>query len=366
MTKTEFAARTARFLDALAEQGLGGAALDNRDDYYYLTGYTGSDSVAVFSVRARTGWIVTDSRYAEEAEKTACGMETLLWKGDFAQFTGRVIKKLRVKKMGHTPHSLTAAFFQAMQAEAKAVSGWVDAEPCIAALRAVKSPAETRAVRAALDCAEKAFLAAKTRWRAGMTETEVKNDLEWEMRRHGAENASFETIVASGANASLPHAHAGGGIVRAGKMLLIDFGAIRSRYCSDLTRTLWAGDVPAAWRKRYQAVLDAQQAGIDAVRAGARGKDVHQKALDVFAARGLADKFTHSLGHGVGLAVHESPRLSPRSDKPLAPGNIVTVEPGVYFPGSGGIRVEDMVLVTATGAETLSSLPKSLDSMVLC
>ncbi|MDR1744704.1 MAG: Xaa-Pro peptidase family protein [Planctomycetota bacterium] len=365
MKKNEFAARTARFLDALAEQGLGGAVIDNRDDYYYLTGYTGSDSVAVFAARARKGWIVTDSRYAEEAEKTAPGMETLLWRGNFGAFTGKLIKKLRIKKTGYTPHSLTAAFFQSMKAEAKTVSAWVDAGPCVAALRAVKSPAETRAVRAALACAEKAFLAARGRWRIGMTETDVKNDLEWEMRQNGADNASFETIVAIGANASLPHAHAGGGKIQAGKMLLIDFGAIRDRYCSDLTRTLWAGDVPAAWRKRYRAVLEAQEAGIAAIRAGAPGRDVHQKARDVFAAHGLADRFTHGLGHGVGLAVHESPALSPRYDKPLAAGNIVTVEPGVYFPGSGGIRVEDMALVTEKGVEILSSLPKNPDSVIL-
>ncbi len=222
-----------------------------------------------------------------------------------------------------------------------------------------------QAIRASLACAEQAFLVAKPRWRIGMTETEIKNDLEWEMRRQGAEGTSFETIVAVGANASLPHAHAGCGKIRAGAMLLIDFGAFRNRYCSDLTRTLWAGDVPKAWRRRYQAVLEAQQAGIAAIRAGARGSDVHRKAVAVFAGCGLADRFTHGLGHGVGLAVHESPRLSTRCDKPLAAGNIVTVEPGVYFPGSGGIRVEDMALVTKTGAEILSSLPKTLDSVVL-
>ena len=147
-------------------------------------------------------------------------------------------------------------------------------------------------------------------------------------------------------------------------MLLVDFGAILGRYCSDLTRTLWAGYIPAAWKKRYLAVLEAQQAGIDAIRAGAFGKTVHQKAVDVFVRHGLADRFTHGLGHGVGLAVHENPRLSPAYAKPLAAGNVVTLEPGVYFPGSGGIRTEDMALWTEDGAEILRSLPKSLDSAV--
>lgn len=365
MKTTEFAARTARFLDALAERGMGGAVLDRRDDYYYLTGYTGSDSVAVFSTKSRAGWIVTDSRYAEEAERTAEAMEVVLWRGGFGAFTGKLVRRLRAKKMAFTPHSMTTAFYNEMQEEAKAVLKWRDADPVLSLLRAVKSPAEVKAIRAALACAEEAFLAAKTRWRAGMTETDVKNDLEWEMRRRGAEGTSFDTIVASGANASLPHAHAGARKIQPGKMLLIDFGALKNRYCSDLTRTLWAGDIPSIWRKRYNAVLEAQQAGMAAIKAGATGKAVHENAVSVFEQRRLAAYFTHGLGHGVGLAVHESPRLSPRWDKPLAAGNIVTIEPGVYFPKSGGIRVEDMALVTDSGAEILSSLPKGLDGIVL-
>lgn len=364
MMKSEYAARLSRFLDALAERGLDGAVLDSRNDYFYLSGYTGSDSVAVLSVKGRKGWIVTDMRYTEEAEKTANGMETLAWKVRFSQFVGTMLRKQRLRRVGFTPNTMTAAFYAGMQKEAPQVKEWTDVEPDLSALRAVKSPAEVAAIRSALACQEKAFLTAKKRWRVGMTETEIKNDLEWEMRRNGADNNSFETIVAVGANASLPHAHSGDRKVQAGKMLLVDFGAILGRYCSDLTRTLWAGEIPAVWKKRYLAVLEAQQAGIDAIRAGAFGKTVHQKAVDVFVRHKLADKFTHGLGHGVGLAVHESPRLSPAYAKPLVAGNIVTIEPGVYFPGSGGIRTEDMGLVTEDGAEILSSLPKSLDSAV--
>lgn len=364
MKKSEYAARLNRFLDALAERGLDGAVLDSRNDYFYLTGYTGSESVAVLSARTRKGWIVTDMRYTEEAEKTAHGMEVVAWKTGFAQFVGGMLRKQRMKNVGFTPGTMTAAFYVGMQKEAPGVKEWADVEPDISALRAVKSPAEVAAIRTSLACQEKAFLTAKKRWRAGMTEIEVKNDLEWEMRRNGADNTSFETIAAAGSNASLPHAHSGDRKIQPGKMFLMDFGAVLNRYCSDLTRTLWPGDIPAVWKKRYLAVLEAQQAGIDAIRAGVFGKTVHQKAVDVFARHKMADKFTHGLGHGIGLAVHENPRLAAAYAKPLAAGNIVTVEPGVYFPGSGGIRTEDMVLVTEDGAEILSSLPKSLDSAV--
>ncbi len=364
MTTREHEKRLARFLAALAARGLDGAVLDRRADCHYFTGYTGSDAAAVFSVKSGKGWLVTDSRYREEAEKTAPGMNVTLWKGGFAASVGKLVKKLRLKTVGHTPASMTAAFYFAMKKEAPGAASWPDVDADIFALRAVKSPAETAAVRAALGCQERAFLAARKRWRVGMTETEVKNDLEWAMRREGADDASFETIVAVGANASLAHAHAGQRRIQAGKMLLIDFGAVRDRYCSDLTRTVWAGDIPAVWRKRYLAVLEAQRAGIEAIRAGVRGKAVHEKAEAALGRCGLADRFMHGLGHGVGLAVHESPRLSPAYDKPLAAGNIVTVEPGVYFPGAGGIRVEDMVLATEDGAEVLSSLPKDVESVV--
>lgn len=362
--RQETGARLERFCRLLEDAGLNGAVLDRRDDQFYFTGYTGSDSVLVVAARKRKSWIVTDSRYTEEAGKTAGGAEVLNWKGGFGAFVGGLVRRLRMKKVAYTPHSMTAAFFDAMRSEAGAVERWQDADPDIGRLRSVKSRAEIAAVRAALACAEAAFLCAKKRWRAGMTEIDVKNDLEWEMRRGGAEDAAFETIVAVGANASLPHAHAGNGKIQPGKMILIDFGARVNRYNSDLTRTLWAGSVPVVWQKRYRAVLEAQQAGIGAILPGVSGSAVHAGAVRVFARNRLAGAFTHGLGHGVGLAVHEEPRLGGKAVRMLEIGNVVTVEPGVYFPGAGGIRVEDMVLVTKGGAEVLSSLPKDLESMV--
>lgn len=352
------------FCRGLEQAGIGGAVLDRRDDQFYFTGYSGSDAVLVVSAKKRRGWLITDSRYTEEAERTAPGVEVQIWKGGFGAFTGALLRKLRFSAVAYTPVSMTVSFFDAMKKEAGGVKRWQDAGQDIARLRSVKSPAEVKRIEAALACAEAAFAKAKRRWKPGMSEVEVKNDLEWEMRRGGAQDAAFETIVAVGPNASLPHAHSGGRKIQAGKMLLIDFGARLDRYNSDLTRTLWAGSIPAVWRKRYLAVLEAQQAGIEAIREGVPGKKPHARAMEVFSKAGLAGNFTHGLGHGVGLAVHEEPRLSGVSTGILAAGNIVTVEPGVYFPGSGGIRVEDMALVTKTGCRILSSLRKGLDDMV--
>lgn len=365
MKKNENTQRLEKFLSALSELGLQAVILDNRDDIFYFTGYTGSDAVAIFSVKSKKGWLVTDSRYLEEAQKTTSGAEVVIWKQGFALHVGKMLKKIRAKKAGYTPGTLTTAFWKEVCSQAPAISEWVDVWSEITALRSIKSPREITLMRAALDCAQKAFLTAKKRWRVGMTETDLKNDLEWEMRRHGAQDASFETIVAVGSNASLPHAHAGDRKLAPGKMVLIDFGSCVNRYCSDMTRTLWPESIPAVWRKRYQAVLESQLAGIAAIRAGVGADVPYKKTLTELNKIGIGDKFTHSLGHGIGLAVHEFPRLAPHNRKPLVAGTIVTAEPGVYFPGAGGIRTEDMVLVEEDGAQVLSSLPKELDDAVL-
>ncbi|MCC8191138.1 MAG: M24 family metallopeptidase, partial [Planctomycetes bacterium] len=184
------------------------------------------------------------------------------------------------------------------------------------------------------------------------------------MRPRGAEDPAVDPLVAGGANASLPHAHAGGRRIGPGKMLLVDFGARRHRYNSDTTRTLWADSMPSRWRRRYEAVLAAQQAAVQAIRPGVAGSVPDQAAREALAGAGLEGYFTHGLGHGVGLAVHEDPRLSRSVSGQLVVGNVVTVEPGVYFPGAGGIRIEDMALVTADGVQVLGTLPKDADSVV--
>ncbi|MCD7896170.1 MAG: Xaa-Pro peptidase family protein [Planctomycetaceae bacterium] len=349
----------------LAALRCGAAVLTRSEDCFYYTGYTGEDAVVLVAARSGKTWLLTDPRYREEAERSARDCEVVMWKGSPASHAGGILRKLRVKSVGITANHMTVQFLSTLQTAAPAVGTPEDVSPLISRQRAVKSAGEIRAMREALACAETSFRTARARWKTGMTEADVKNDLEWEMRRNGASGTAFDTIVASGANASLPHAHAGKRKVAAGKMLLIDFGARLGHCNSDLTRTLWPGDIPPVWKKRYAAVLAAQLAAIAAIGPGVHGADVHRLAVDVFSKTGLAGYFTHGLGHGVGLVVHEDPRLSPSWDKPLAPGHIVTVEPGVYFPGSGGIRTEDMVLVTAKGREVLSSLGKDLDSMVI-
>ena len=356
------AGRLRALRERLRGKGVDAAVLTRREDLFYFTGYTGDDAMAVVGPRLKA--LVTDFRYREEAERTAPGMDVVMWKGGMAGHVGAMLAKAGARVVGHVWSAVSLAAHTAMRS---ACSGrrWVDVGAEVAALRAVKDAGEIRAVRKALACAEAAFDAARQRWRIGMTEIDVKNDLEWEMRRRGAEDAAFETIVAAGPNASLPHAHAGRRKVAAGKMLLVDFGARVERYNSDLTRTLWPGQVSKAWRERYLTVLEAQAAALEAIAPGVPGRLPDSRAREVFKAKGWEEMFGHGLGHGVGLAVHEDPRLGTRSDAPLAVGNVVTVEPGLYFPASGGIRVEDMVEVAAGGCRVLSSLGKRLDDIVL-
>ncbi|MCL2001590.1 MAG: Xaa-Pro peptidase family protein, partial [Planctomycetes bacterium] len=318
MRKGGFSRRLAAFFKALDSLGLDGAVLDDPNDLRYFTGYAGSDAVAVFSAKKRRGWLVTDPRYREEAETSAPDLETVVWRGGFAAYVGGMLGKFRLRKTGYTPATLRVAFFEEMRAGMKQAAFWRDVGEDISRLRSIKDRSDVLAVEKALACAEAAFGAVKRNWKIGMDEIEIKNDLEWEMRRRGAEAPAFETIVAVGANASLPHARAGRGKVRPGKMLLVDFGARIGGYNSDLTRTLWPGEIPRVWRKRLEAVLAAQAAGIKAVRAGVPGTAPDAAARRVLSRYGLEEYFIHGLGHGVGLAIHENPRLGRQAAAALA------------------------------------------------
>jgi Xaa-Pro aminopeptidase len=194
----------------------------------------------------------------------------------------------------------------------------------------------------------------------GRTERDVAVDLEHEMRLRGAEEPSFESIVASGPHSALPHAEPRDAEIEAGTLVTIDIGAQLDGYCSDCTRTFATGELPGAMRDVYELVLAAQVEAVQAVRAGAECRDVDSVARDRIAAAGYGDNFGHGLGHGVGLEVHEGPRLAQTAEGALEAGMVVTVEPGVYLPGEFGVRIEDLVVVTADGPEILSRFPKSL------
>jgi len=239
------------------------------------------------------------------------------------------------------------------------------APPIVESMRRLKDEAELAVMRRAIRVAEDAFEAMRKTIRSGQTELELAARLEYEMKCRGASAPAFPTICAEGANAAAPHAHPGRRKIKRGSAILFDWGARVGRYCSDLTRMLFLGSIPARLREVYSVVLEAQLAGVAAVRPGWRMCDVDDAARSVIKRAGFGDRFTHGLGHGLGLNVHEPPSLSWRSKEELEPGMLVTVEPGIYLPGVGGVRIEDDVLVTPKGNRVLTSLDKSLEGAVV-
>jgi len=241
----------------------------------------------------------------------------------------------------------------------------IEASDLTKKMRVIKDEAEVGKIRASLKVTEEAFTALREAVRVGQTELEMAARLEYEMKRRGSLSPAFSTICAEGPNAALPHAHPGRRKVVERSAVLFDWGATVDFYCADLTRVVFIGSIPDAIREVYEIVLAAQRLAIAAVKPGARMYDVDKVARDHIASAGFGDAFNHSLGHGLGLCVHEAPALSWRSSEAMEAGMVVTVEPGVYLPGVGGVRIEDDVLVTPRGSRVLSKLEKTPDSAII-
>jgi Xaa-Pro aminopeptidase len=320
----------------------------------YLTGFGGTNGACICGEETRV--FLTDFRYTERAEAEVEGWEVVTiaddWLGGIAErLSGRV-----GFEDDHTPVRLIEKL------RAKLADG-VELTPAggaVEELRRVKDEAELSAIAAASELADEIWRWTVERGLGGRTEREVAHAAEARMRELGAE-PSFPTIVATGPNGALPHAEPGDRKIEEGELIVFDMGAKLDGYCSDGTRTYACGEPGEAAREVYELVLAAQAAALAAVRAGARGEEVDSAARDLIAEAGHGERFGHGLGHGVGLEVHEAPRLSQRSEDLLAPGEVVTVEPGVYLPGELGVRIEDLVVVTEAGHRNLSGLPKKLE-----
>jgi Xaa-Pro aminopeptidase len=354
--------RAQRLVAELGEMGEGSGAdlmlVTSLQNVRYLTGYTGSNGVAL--VGADTRVFFTDFRYQEQSalevdpsfqrriEKLDLleGLAELLPSGELrlAFEDGAMTVRANSRLRGRLPERVTL----------------VAAGDPVEKLRAIKEPGELERIRAATELADEAVREIMEQGLTGRTERAVAQALEDGMRRRGAQGVSFDSIVAAGPHGALPHATPRDVEIGAGELVVIDWGAELDGYCSDCTRTFATGDVPEAQRVAYDLVLEAQLAGLRAVRPGVSGRDADGAARSVIEAAGHGDHFGHGLGHGVGIEVHEAPRLSHRSDSRLEEGNVVTVEPGVYVPGAFGIRIEDLVYVTSDGPEILTSVPKEL------
>jgi Xaa-Pro aminopeptidase len=321
----------------------------------YLTGFGGTNGACLVGPQLRA--FFTDFRYTERAAEEV-GEE---WEQPEAEreLLPQIAKRMR-GRVGFEDAKLSVRQLKRLR---EAVADEVELEPAgdlVEELRAVKEPEEIERIAAAAELADGVFRWAIERGLTGRTELDVARACEARIRELGAE-PSFPPIVAVGANGALPHAEPGERKIDGDQLVVFDMGALLDGYCSDCTRTFATGEVDEEAREVYELVREAQAAGLGAVKAGLSGKDVDAVPRELIAAAGHGERFGHGLGHGVGLEVHEGPRLGVSSEDELRDGNVVTVEPGVYVPGRFGVRIEDLVVVTAEGNRNLSGLPKELE-----
>lgn len=347
-------ARVDRLREAMASKGLDGLLVTKPENRLYLCGFSGSEGVLL--VTEANCLLVVDGRYTEQALREAPQCQVVEARADL--LSAAAARAGGVRRLGFESQHLTCEAHARLQA----VLG-ERMQPCpglVEGLRQVKDEGELELVRGALEAGERAFLRLQRWVREGVCERRVALEMSYLLRLQGCEREAFDTIAASGPNAALPHAQPGDRTLQAGDMLVLDFGGRFHHYCGDTTRTVAVGAAPPRLREVYARVAEAQQAAIERVAAGVPAARVDEAARGVLRAHGLAEYFVHSTGHGLGLEVHEAPSLGARSDEILAANMVVTIEPGVYLPGWGGVRIEDVVVVKDGGCEALSQAPREL------
>ncbi len=346
--------------DSLDDLGTDAMLVTDEKNVRYLSGFTGDSSYLLVQPSGTT--ILSDGRY-ETQIASECGSLARVIRPPgqlLSDLTASVLNDLGGKRVGIESDQMSLASYRSLAEQCAAVE-LVETSGVVERQRMIKDEEEILITKQAIRIAERAFESLVPMLNESWSERAIAHELEAKMRFLGAEGCSFAPIVAAGAAGALPHYHPTGAIIGDATSLLIDWGAFYRGYASDLTRTLHRETVSDDFRRSYLAVLNAQLAAIDAIGPGVAAKEVDAVARGVLESEGMGDAFKHGLGHGTGLQIHESPRMSSISDETLASGMIITVEPGVYFEGDFGIRIEDDVLVTDTGHEVLSRLPKGLE-----
>jgi Xaa-Pro aminopeptidase len=323
----------------------------------WLTGFRGSAGTVVITPSSL--YLLVDFRYIEQAKVQAPTAQTVMYKSLYPSLR-ELLTTLVVKRAGFESGHVVHKTWLRLQAELPDVT-WVGVDSWIESARGCKKPEELAAIEKAVAIADQAFMALIPKIKPGISEHELALELEFEMRRLGAERMAFDIIAASGVRGSLPHGAPTDKIIEHGDLITLDFGAVWQGYHSDITRTVAVGSVTDKQREIYDLVLTAQLAGIAATTPGKTGREVDAVARDIITKAGYGEQFGHGLGHGVGLEIHEEyPRLSTTCEVVLQPGMVCSVEPGVYISGWGGVRIEDLVVVTESGCRVLNTAPKEL------
>ena len=330
----------------------------------YLTGFSGDDSFLI--VGKDTDIIISDGRYTTQIEEECEDVEVYIRPAGEGMFES--IKKnagsANVQRLGVEGRSMTVSLYNRLNNELAGVA-CLPTSGLVEQLREIKDKREIEAIRRAIDYTERGFAVLRASLQPDKTERQVANELEYQMRLFGAKSVAFPSIVAVGPRAALPHATPGDSRIGDSNHLLVDWGANEGQYNGDLTRVLVTGKISPKLERVYRVVLDAQLKAIDAVCPGVIAQDVDRIARNIIADAGFGRYFGHGLGHGLGLDVHENPRLGISGETVLKPGMVVTVEPGIYIPGWGGVRIEDDVLVTRSGCEVLSSVSKEFEQSII-
>ncbi|MFZ3590292.1 M24 family metallopeptidase [Bacillus sp. DJP31] len=338
------------------EQNIDGVLITSVYNRRYMTGFTGSSGVAIISLNQAV--FITDFRYVEQANSQLEGFEVVQHKASLLEEIATQVDRLGIKNLGfeedHVSFSSFRAYKEGISASLVPLSGVIEK------IRLIKTDAEIKILKEATEIADAAFQHILTYIRAGKTEIDVSNELEFFMRKQGALSSSFDIIVASGFRSALPHGVATDKIIETGDFVTLDFGAYYKGYCSDITRTIAIGQPSDELKNIYDVVLESQLRGMAGIKPGITGKEADALTRDYITEKGYGEYFGHSTGHGIGLEVHEGPSLSVKSDMILKPGMVVTVEPGIYVAGLGGVRIEDDTVVTTDGNQSLSHSTKEL------
>jgi Xaa-Pro aminopeptidase len=356
----DYKARLQHTQDEILKVGLGALLVTHLPNIRYLCGFTGSAGVLIVSEGGVT--FFTDGRYSEQARGEVRGAVVRILKGKsaLAAATEWLARRSRMRRIGIETAHLTIADRNAFAKALPRGARLVEAPAIVEQLRMVKDADEVAGIRSACHLGVKLFAQLTKALRPGIAESEAAGVLEFAARKAGTEQMAFTTIVAGGARSALPHGRASTGKMPRNGFVVCDFGVILAGYCSDMTRTVHMGRPSGEERRAYEAVRDAQQAAVEAVKPGTTVGEVDYAARKLLQQRRLHRYFTHSTGHGLGLEVHEAPRVADGQTEPLVPGMVITIEPGVYLPGKFGIRIEDTIVVTETGCEVLTPCSKEL------
>ncbi|QDI89857.1 aminopeptidase P family protein [Salicibibacter halophilus] len=340
----------------LEQEGIDALLVESQTNRRYITNFTGTAGAAL--ITAREAFFVTDFRYVEQAKNQCEGFTVVQHEDGISKEINKLLEAENAASVGfekaHTTYEKYDFYQEAFAAKLVPVAGMIEN------LRLFKSIDELKTMQKAAEIADAAFEHIVTYIKPGVREREIANELEFYMRHLGAESSSFDIIVASGERGARPHGVASHKQVEKGDMITMDFGAYYEGYCSDITRTVAVGEPSDEMHHVYDTVLKAQLKSLEQIKAGMTGVEADAIARDYIYAEGYEGYFGHGLGHGLGMDVHEEPRLSPKGNLQLEAGMVVTVEPGIYLPGKGGVRIEDDILITEDGNERLTLSEKTL------